>query len=184
MSDVNVEIGLRIKGVRELNDLSLVEFAKNINTDTETLVKYERGETEIPVSALRDIAGVTGISMTELITGENAKLSVYSVVRKGRGVGVDRREAYDYKSLAYNFANRRMDPFLITIEPKPDGDPIHLTAHGGQEFHYCVEGSFLIKIDKYEIVIEEGDAIYFDSARPHGMKALNGKAAKELVIIT
>ena len=32
-------------------------------------------------------------------------------------------------------------------------------------------------------VIEEGDSIYFVSTSPHGMKALDGKPAKILVII-
>jgi quercetin dioxygenase-like cupin family protein len=76
-----------------------------------------------------------------------------------------------------------MEPFLITIDPKPDDEPIYTTAHNGQEFHYCLEGSFVIRIDKHELIIEEGDSVYFDSAYQHGMKALNGKPAKELVII-
>jgi mannose-6-phosphate isomerase-like protein (cupin superfamily) len=99
------------------------------------------------------------------------------------GLVVDRRKAYDYKALASNFANRKIDPFLITIEPKPEDQPISLNSHGGQEFHYCIEGDFVIQIDKHIIEIHEGDSIYFDSACPHGMRALNGKPARELVII-
>lgn len=183
MSEVNREIGERIKGIRELSDLSVAELAGKVNTTPELLSRYESGAVDIPVSILHDISNELDIGMTELLTGESAKLSVYSVVRKDRGVGVDRRAAYDYKALAYNFANRKMDPFLITIEPKPDGEPFSLNVHGGHEFHYCLEGSFKIKIDKHEIIIGEGDSIYFDSTYPHGMKALNGLPARELVII-
>lgn len=183
MSDVNREIGERIKGIRELCDLSITELAGKVKTTPELLAQYESGAVDIPVSILHDISTELNIGMTELLTGENAKLSVYSVVRKDKGVGVDRRAAYDYKALAYNFANRKIEPFLITIEPKPDDEPFSLNLHGGHEFHYCLEGSFKIKIDKHEIIINEGDAIYFDSTYPHGMKSLDGKPAKELVII-
>ncbi|MDR1664126.1 MAG: XRE family transcriptional regulator [Clostridiales bacterium] len=183
MSAVNQEIGARIKGIRELSDLSISELAKKVNTTAEKLSAYESGETDIPVSILHDISTELNIGMTELLTGEEAKLSTFSVVRRDKGVGVDRRVAYDYKALAYNFSQRKMDPYLITIEPKPDDAPFSLNTHGGQEFHYCLEGSFGIQIEKHEIIIEAGDAIYFNSACPHGMKALNGKPARELVII-
>lgn len=183
MSNVNHEIGERIKGIRELSDLSIAQLAERVRTTPELLSQYESGMIDIPVSILHDISTELNIDMTELLTGESAKLSVYSVVRKNKGVGVDRRAAYDYKALAYNFANRKIEPFLITIEPKSDDEPFSLNLHGGHEFHYCLEGSFKIKIDKHEIIINEGDAIYFDSTCPHGMKALDGKIARELVII-
>ncbi len=183
MAQVNREIGERIKGIRELNDLSVEALAKRVHATPERLSQYEAGETDIPVSILHDISNELNIGMTELLTGEAAKLSTYSVVLADRGVGVDRREAYYYKALAYQFAGRKMDPYLITIEPKPEGTPISLNVHGGQEFHYCIEGSFMMQIDKHEIKINAGDAVYFNSQSPHGMRALNGKPAKELVII-
>ncbi|MDR1533031.1 MAG: XRE family transcriptional regulator [Clostridiales bacterium] len=183
MSDLNREIGERIKGIRELSDLTLAELADKLNTTEGLLARYEQGAQDIPVSILHNISNALNIGMTELLTGESPKLSVYSVVRCGMGVGVERRADYDYKSLAYNFVHRKMEPFLITIEPRPEGEAISLNAHSGQEFHYCLEGSFKMVIDKHELVINEGDALYFDSKYPHGMQALNGKPARELVII-
>jgi transcriptional regulator with XRE-family HTH domain len=183
MSAVNAEIGERMKGIRELSGLDVPELARRLHLAPEKLAQYEAGEIDIPVSALHDISNELNISMTELLTGESAKLSVYSLVRKDKGVGVDRRAAYDYKSLAYNFSQRKMDPFLITIAPKPEGEPISLNTHGGQEFHYCLEGAFLLKIGRHEVTVHTGDAIYFDSQYPHGMRALNGQPAREIVII-
>ena len=34
-----------------------------------------------------------------------------------------------------------------------------------------------------ELILEAGDSIYFDSALPHGMKALDGKPVRFLAII-
>ena len=181
--EINRDIGARIRGIRELNDLTVEELAGRLGAAPEQLARYEAGGTDIPVSILHDISTELRIGMTELLTGDSAKLSVYSLVRRGKGVGVDRRKAYDYQALAYHFAERKMDPFLITIAPKPDGEPISLNTHGGQEFHYCLEGSFLLKIGRHETIVREGDAVYFDSRHPHGMKALEGRPAKELVII-
>jgi transcriptional regulator with XRE-family HTH domain len=183
MSTINRDIGERIKGIRELSDLTLETLAGRVNTSPEQLDSYERGEADIPLSILHDISSELNITMTELLTGEGAKMSVYSVTRKGKGKGVERRKAYDYKSLAYNFSRRKMEPFVITIEAKPEDAPFSLNTHGGQEFHHCLEGSFVIMIGSHVITINEGDSIYFDPKYPHGMKALNGKDAKDLVIL-
>jgi quercetin dioxygenase-like cupin family protein len=45
------------------------------------------------------------------------------------------------------------------------------------------KGSLLLEIDGKEIVLEEGDSIYFDATKPHGMKALNNEKARFLAII-
>ena len=184
MSELNSEIGARIMGARELNELDREQFAARLNITTEQLENYEKGNVDIPVSIIHDISASFDISMTELLTGESARMSVFSVVRKGRGVGIERRKAYDYKSLAYNFADRKIDPFLITVEPNAADENMHMTSHGGQEFHYCLDGRLRIVIDKYETVLDEGDSIYFDSKYLHGMQALDQKPAHMLVIIT
>ena len=184
MFELNREIGERIKGVRLLNELSGDEFATRVGTTPEQLAKYESGDVEIPVSFLHDVSHHCNISMTELLTGESAKLSVYSVVRKNKGIGISRRQAYDYRSLAYNFAGRLIDPFHITVEPRPGSTPAPLVSHAGQEFHYVLDGTVRMKIAKYEVVLQEGDSIYFDSTYPHGMEAMDDKPVHLLVVIT
>ncbi|MDL2253771.1 XRE family transcriptional regulator [Ruminococcaceae bacterium OttesenSCG-928-I18] len=184
MSELNRDIGARIKGVRDLNGLTREEFAKQLGISTELLAQYEGGSTEIPVSILHEISSKFDVSMTELLTGESAKLSVYSVVRKGKGVGIERRKDYDYKSLAYNFSDRKLDPYYITVEPKPEGEPVHMTSHSGHEFLYVLEGSVRVVVAKYETLLQEGDSIYYDSTYPHGIQAAGGKTARLLVTIT
>lgn len=184
MSELNREIGVRIRALRELAELNREEFARKIGATPAQLAQYEAGEIDIPVSFLHDVSEAFDISMTELLTGEKARLSVYSVVRKGRGVGIERRKAYDYKSLAYNFAGRKIDPYLITVDPKPENEPVHMTSHSGQEFHYVLEGTVRVVIAKYETVLEPGDSVIFDSTYPHGIQAVGGEPARLLVTIT
>jgi mannose-6-phosphate isomerase-like protein (cupin superfamily) len=105
----------------------------------------------------------------------------YSLTRKGRGIAVDRRKSYKYQSLAYSFKGRIAEPFIVTAEPS-NGD-IHFQSHAGQEFNYMLEGKMMLVIDKKELILNEGDSIYFDSSKPHGMKALEGKSAIFLAVI-
>ena len=46
-----------------------------------------------------------------------------------------------------------------------------------------IEGSMKIVIDGKELVLEQGDSIYFDATKKHGMQALNNSDAKFLAII-
>jgi uncharacterized cupin superfamily protein len=46
-----------------------------------------------------------------------------------------------------------------------------------------MEGSLMIIVDGHEIVLNEGDSIYFDSAYQHAMKAMNNQSAKFLALI-
>ena len=183
MSIHNQEIAERLRTIRELSDLTPEALAAKMGVDPEEYKKYESAAVDIPISLLYDVSNTLGVSITELLTGEQPKLHTASIVRAGSGIAVERSEAYKYTDLAYNFHGRRVSPFLVTIAPSGDDEPYHLNVHTGHEYHYCLEGSFKIKIDNNEIEIHEGDSIYFDSGHPHGMKAMGGKPANVLVVV-
>ncbi len=177
----NSEIAERLRAIRLLSDVSPEEMAKVTGLTTEEYLDLENDKALIPVSILLDACDYLKISMTELLTGEPAKLHIYSHVKNGRGLAVERTKAYKYENLAFNFADRKVEPLLVTVDYNENAG-FNLNSHPGQEFHYCLEGSFALKIDKYEVIVNEGDSVYFNSLYPHGMKALNGKSAKILVV--
>ncbi|MDQ1276724.1 MAG: hypothetical protein QG610_2302, partial [Euryarchaeota archaeon] len=81
------------------------------------------------------------------------------------------------------FIHKKAEFFIVTVEPKPEGAKPDTNAHPGQEFNYVLEGSLKVYIHNNEIVLNEGDSIYFDSNYQHAMKAMNGKPAKFLAVI-
>lgn len=118
-----------------------------------------------------------------LMFGEEPKMNAYFLTRWGTGISVERTKAYKYQSLASGFRNRKADPFLVTVEPKPEDTPIYYNTHYGQEFNLVIEGRMLLSINGKDLILEQGDSLYFDSSLPHGMKALDGKAVKFLAIV-
>ena len=78
------------------------------------------------------------------------------------------------------FVNHKADVFIVTVEPKPDVHTIYKNTHSGQEFNLVLEGKMELYIGGKTIVLEEGDSIYFDSSKPHGMLAVGDKAVKFL----
>lgn len=54
---------------------------------------------------------------------------------------------------------------MVVVEPNEE-DEIPLSVHQGHEYHYCVEGRFIMKIGDHEMVVDEGDSVYFQSVIP------------------
>jgi quercetin dioxygenase-like cupin family protein len=108
---------------------------------------------------------------------------MFSVVRKGEGLPVNRRKEYSYQNLAYNFLNKKAEIFQVTVEPKPESEPYSLNAHPGQEINYVLSGEIEIHIGGHTTLLRAGDTIYFNSAYPHGMKAVHDEPATFLAIV-
>lgn len=176
------EIAKRVAALREDRSVTADDIARETGISVQTYQTYERGEADIPMGWLSSFAKRCGVSTTSLLTGSDPHARVYHLTRKGTGPVVERRNEYHYESLAAQFGERMMEPFVVTVEPKTD-DSIHLNAHTGDEFNYVLSGKLLLRIDGHDLVLEAGDSVYFDSSKQHGMAALDGKAATFLAII-
>ena len=176
-------IATRLRGLREVLELSEQEVAESCHLTLEQYRAMESGQTDFSVNVLQTISRHYGISLDVLMFGEEPRMNSYFITRAGKGVSVERREAYRYEALASGFRARKIDPFIVTVEPAPADAPMHLNSHDGQEMNYVLEGRLLISLDGREFELEPGDSLYFDSAQPHGMKALDGKTVRFLAII-
>ncbi len=183
MTEQVKQIAQRLVGLREAEDMTAETLASMIGVPIELYKKYENAEEDIPVSVLYDVAGQFGLELTELLSGSAPRLKVYSHIKKGKGLDINRRKEYGYQSLSFNFANAHSEAMLVTVPVSDPNEPMAETSHSGQEFNYMLEGRMEIMIDKNHIILEPGDSLYFDSNYPHGMKALDGKPAKFVCVI-
>lgn len=177
------QITERIKGLRDIYGVSADDVARELGIDRQVYLDYESGEADIPVSVLYQLAHYFKLELSALLTGEEPRLHTYALTRNGRGVSVERRQEYKYQSLASNFAHKKAEPFLVTVEPDASDASVHLNSHPGQEFDYVLEGSLLVVLGTREIILNEGDSLFYDAGVNHGMKALDGKTAKFLAVI-
>jgi len=182
MNDEIKAVADRLIGLREIMDVSLEEAAKVCRTSIEQYKAYETGEIDIPVGILQSMAREYKIDLGTLISGQEPHMHSYCLTKKDKGMSVDRRSDYEYQALATGFQNRKADPFIVRITPEETKE-IHYNSHPGHEFNYMIEGSMKLVVDGKEMIVEEGDSVYFDATKKHGMQALNGKNAKFLAII-
>ncbi len=181
MNEKMKEIGSRIFELRDLSGISADEMAQYLNIDVETYKKYEDGFYDIPASILYEIAHKFGVDMGLLLTGDETRMHIFSITRKGKGASVERRKQYKYENLAEKFIHKKAEPFIVTVDPKEEAPKTN--SHPGQEFDYILEGTLKIYIHKNEIILNEGDSIFYDSSYEHAMEAMENKPTKFLAIV-
>ena len=179
-------IAKRIKELRLITGKSPEEMAAVTNVPLEEYLKSEEGENDFSFTFVHNCAKAFGVDITELITGDNAKLSTFSIVRKGEGLPLERRKGFNYRHLASYFKGRLSEPFLVKAkyEEAAQDVPIPLANHDGEEFDYVITGTLKVNIGGHEDYLYPGDAVYYNSATPHGMVAANGGDCEFLAVVT
>ncbi|HLN20563.1 MAG TPA: XRE family transcriptional regulator [Bacteroidales bacterium] len=183
MTEQIKQIARRIKEIREISGISSESMAKNLNVSRELYESYETGNIDIPVGIIFSISEFFHVELSVMLGGDNPKLHIYGIVRNGKGLKLERRTQYKYESLAYNFIHKKAEPFMVTIDPGPEGAIMEFNSHPGQEFNYVIKGTMMTLIDGHEIILHEGDSIYFDSGYKHAMRALNNEQVKFLAVV-
>ena len=182
MNEFNKNIGNRVQELRKLSDISVKEIADDLNIDEETYSKYENGEVDIPASFLNEIARILGVDLSLLLTGEETRMNIFDVTRSGKGIIVERKKEYKYENLCKEFGHKKAEMFIVTVDSKENAIP-SLNSHPGQEFNYVLEGSLKFYIHNHEIILNEGDSVFFDATHRHAMTAIGDKPARFLASI-
>lgn len=183
MSDINDynEIGARLRELREVSDYTIEELAGELRISPEVYASYEANGKDVPISVIYEIANKFKVDFAELVTGQSAKLETYHLIRRGTGKTVNRNPEYHFEDLAYRYANKVMQPLLVTLDP--DEAVAKLITHPGQEFNMVLEGTVIVTLGDREFVMNPGDSIYFNPTIPHGQRCGGDVKARFLTVI-
>ena len=180
MNDYN-EIGARLRELREVSDYTIEDLAAELNLKPEVYASYEENGKDVPISVIYEIANKFKVDFTEIVTGQSAKLDTWHLIRRGGGKIVNRNPEYHFEDLAFRYANKVMQPLLVTLEPTDD--VAKLITHSGQEFNLVLEGTVIVTLGDREFTMTEGDSIYFNPTIPHGQRCGGSVKARFLTVI-
>jgi len=171
------EVAARIREMRSVMGLSVSETARLTGIPEDQYEKYESGSEDLPFSFIYSCARVFNMELTELLEGNNARLSSYTITRRGKGQLTSKERGIEISNLAPLFRKKVAEPYWVTYEYEEDlqNRPIHTSVHNGQEFDIVISGQLKVKIGEHCTVLGEGDSIYYDSSTPHGMIATGGR---------
>ena len=179
------DLALRVRELREIAGYTEEEMAEKTEVSLEDYRSYEAAEKDIPFTFIHKCALAFGVDMSDLIEGHSAKLSSYTVTRKGQGVETAKEDGIEIQNLAPLFRKKIAEPYYVNYEYRSDlqDKPIHLTKHSGQEFDFVIKGKLKVQVGDNIEILGEGDSIYYNSSTPHGMIAVEGEDCFFLAVV-
>lgn len=93
MEIIITEIAQRIRDLREIMGYSVEEMAQAVDCTPEEYIAAEKGEVDFSFTFIYKCAEKFDVDMIELLTGDNPRLSFYSIVRKGEGLPISAARA-------------------------------------------------------------------------------------------
>lgn len=89
--------------------------------------------------------------------------------------------AYNFESLDFKATERKLNAFYAEFEPvAPEKSRPH--QHPGVELLYLISGKLDLTIGSEQFCLEEGDAIYFDSAVRHSYHHANKNRCTSVIV--
>ncbi len=179
------EVAQRIREMREIFGFTEEEMAERSEVSVEEYRVYEQGTQDFPFSFLHKCALAYGIGITDLLEGQSAHLSSYTVTRRGQGQETAKEDGITIQNLAPMFRKKLAEPYWVRYEYNEalQNRPIHLAKHSGQEFDFVMKGRLKIQVGDHVEYLEEGDSIYYNSSTPHGMIAVGGEECLFVAVV-
>ncbi len=179
------KVALRICEMREILGYTAAEMAEKAGVSEEAYLSYESGTVDMPFTFMHKFAKACGVEITDILEGHSAKLTGYTVTRRGEGLVTAEEDGITIRDMAPMFRKKLATPYYVTYRYSEalQTAPIHTVTHDGQEFDMVVKGAMRIRIGEREEVLREGDSIFFKSSTPHGMIAIDGEDCVFLAMV-
>ncbi|PQA88790.1 helix-turn-helix domain-containing protein [Hyphococcus luteus] len=179
------EIGSKIRALRLKKGMALAQLGQHSGLSTAMLSKIERDQIFPTLPTLLRIAMVFGVGLDHFFT-ENEDRPLVAITRKKERMRFPERkdmegETYFFESLNFPSTDKKLDGYLA--EFSMESEPSEPHAHDGVELVYVIKGRLAIAIDGEERLLDEGDAIYFDSRVSHSYRRAGRGACSALVIV-
>ena len=157
---VSIDVGLRLKHLRDERGISMRALARNSGLSANALSMIERGLTSPSVSTLNKLAGALEIPVTAFFRSEpdrnpvvHLKASQRTRIPFSRGL---------WEGLGGERFAGRIEAFMITLESGASSGP-HGMLHTGSEFVFCLRGTVEYEVDG--TTYDAGSRRYIDFCR-------------------
>ena len=182
-----IRVGEKIKQLREKKGLSLKEVADATGFSTALLSQVENHLVSPSLGSIIKLAKALEVRVGDFF-GETQG-EPFAIVRKDERKKISRFASkegvsygYSYESLGFEKRNRRMEPFIVTLEPATLKTS-KTSAHEGEEFIFVLEGEMEVILGDHTDILFPGDSIYYDSNIPHRIQCHQDKGTRILAVL-
>ena len=186
MEKLNSAIGSKIKGLREIKNISIEEMAQMSGLKIQYLNAIEENLQVPTIGELIKIVRVLGVRVGTVLDDFSNDGPVISRAQEWQENPVLRSKEnsaniMNYYSLSSKKQDRNMETYIVNLNAC-EGEN-QLSSHEGEEFMYVLEGEIEVRYGKDVHVLGKGDTIYYDSIVPHLVLPRTPEGAKLLAVV-
>jgi transcriptional regulator with XRE-family HTH domain len=177
MTVTEIDLGRRLKQMRERAGLSQRALAKRAGITNSTISLIEANSTNPSVGALKRILSAIPVGLAEFFTAteDDGK----SFVHRARDLPEIGTGPISYRQVGGTMAGRKLQMLWECYQPGSDTGRIPL-SHDGEECGIVISGRLEVTVDGVREVLDAGDAYSFESRREHRFRCV-GDAPVRLV---
>src|SRR5690348_15898043 len=177
---VHVELGERIRAIRQLRRRRLKEIATAAGISESFLSQLERGRTNATIATLQRLATALGIEVSDLFANNSPRPRVL------------RNDAREF--VAWGRLGRKalltpkpfglLEVVVARFEPGGSTGDEPYTHGDSEELLLVVEGQVHVQLDKEIHAVAAGDSVLYRSSTPHRVSNPSDEAAEVLFVIS
>ncbi len=184
MEDYLIGIGKRIKEIRKTNKKTINDVALKAGVTAGLISRIENGRTIPSLPVFLKIVGALETEMTDFFEGmPKVNGDNFLVTRKGEQRIVEKEDEAIGFSYHYIFGKQLnsvgFESVLLEVEPNSERDKVVTDAF---EFKYMLTGECYYLIGDQEVLLKEGDSIFFDGRIPH-VPINRGKITSKMLVV-
>lgn len=178
--------GARIRSLRKLKGLTLMQLSQRTGLSHGYLSQIERGISQPSVASLVEIAQALGVTMQWLFSdpkeasGDTRQEPHERLVRKGQRVEIEYQDGIVDQLLTPR-SNNNLE---VIYSVCPPGTRSESYSHKGHEALLVLTGRLALDVAGETYLLEEGDCISFSSSEPHAHHNIGDTDATLLWFVT
>jgi|SRR5574344_81131 transcriptional regulator with XRE-family HTH domain len=181
---VPYHFGEKLRMVREHKGLTLKVVADKAGVSESLVSQIERNRVSPAIDTLLALADALDINL-EFLFEEYRRERPVQIIRAD-----ERRKLaeddIDYEELAKPDESEKENSFEAYVIKVPAGSHTHRGSYGhiGRELGIITKGTALLKYEKKEYILNEGDSVSFPAGTPHTLENNTGTPIEAIWVVT
>jgi transcriptional regulator with XRE-family HTH domain len=177
---ISVDVGSRLRGLREERGVSMRALARRSGLSANALSMIERSLTSPSVSTLHKLAGALEVPITAFFREEPPRSKIVFCKANER-VRVPLIKGV-WEGLGGESFTGRIEPFMITVEAGGSSGPYGM-LHTGHEFVFCLRGALEYEVDDQQFILTAGDSLIFAANLNHRWHNPGKTVANAIIVL-
>ena len=184
MEDYLIGIGKRIKEIRKEGNSTISEIAQKAGVTSGLISRIENGRTIPSLPVLLKIINSLAVEVTDFFNGmPQVNGANFIISRKEENSIIEKEDEAQGFEYTYIFGKQLsslvFETVLLEVKPNSKREKVCTDAF---EFKYILSGECWYIIDNEEVLLKEGDSIFFDGRIPH-VPVNKGLVSSKMLVI-